>query len=104
MSSFSLEFPDEAIFEVLGDDIEIIEKSTGDTIATIKGEFKSEHQEKEYGEHIDLVYDVVEVMKRDLHYFNVRLNNVGFNGKTYSILKTIPIDSMNDLVVLDSVQ
>lgn len=99
MTSFSLDFPDDDILDILGDDVTIIRPSGGST--TIKGEFEYRYMEDELGTSIGIHYPVVEINNSDAPLFQKKYIVI-FDGKRYSVLNKRPTDMGKTLVILRS--
>jgi len=92
MSSFSLIFPDEIVFALMADDIDV-----DGTI--VKGEFREIYDAKELKDRIDMIFPTVEIMQSDESLFTSN-SIVTFNGQTYGVLRTMPENTLTVLVIL----
>jgi hypothetical protein len=90
--SFSLNFPDTKVFDVLGDDIDV-----NGTI--IKAEFKELYDKESLVDRIDMINPTLEIKNENLPLFTTN-SVVTFNGESYSVLRFMPEDSNTTLVML----
>jgi len=97
MSSFSLDFDDDSILNILGDDIEIIDLNN--TITSIKGAFEFRYMEDELGDVVGIHYPVVEVNNSDAHLFDKKFTVV-FDNVQYKVLNKTPADMGKTLIIL----
>lgn len=89
MSSFSLDFPDDDILAILGDELTVVKDGGGTFI--ILGEFSFKYMADELGERIDIVYPVFDCNDRDAA--KVKRNSLmRFNGEEYKFYKSAPVD------------
>ena len=100
MTSFTDLFPDSAILDVLGDDIEHL-KASGGTPEIMKGEFEMKYLDEEVGDRIDIIYPVVELNNADATKIK-RDDRIRVSGTVYKILKKRPIAVGKTQVVLRS--
>lgn len=99
MPSFSLDFPDNEILEVLGDDIEVIDDVGTSTM--IKGVFEHKYMENELGDEVGIHYPTVEVDNDKASLFQKKYRVI-FETVEYSVLNVIPSDVEKTLVILRS--
>ncbi len=98
MASFSLDFPDDEILDILGDDIKVFH-SGGST--DIKGEFEHKYMDNELGDRVGIQYPVVIVSDVDAGLFKKK-NKVEFNGDTYIVINSTPHEVGKTLIILRS--
>lgn len=90
MGSFSLNFPDQDILAVLGDELTLIHTGGGSEI--ILGEFDFKYMEDELGNQLDVTYPVFDCGNSDADKFN-KDSIMRFDGEEYSFYKKLPIDT-----------
>ena len=99
MASFSLDFPDDVVLNVLGDDITVIPVSGGSY--NVKGEFAWKFLDDELGDSIGIQHPTIEINSNDVSKFK-RKAKVIFDGTKYIVMKVIPSDMQKHLVILRS--
>jgi|GEM_PF-4331717 len=99
MASFSLDFPDDDVLDVLGDDIEVID--TSGNVTPIRGVFDFEFMSDELGGEIDIKYPTVEVNDELSSLFKKNIK-VKFNNTTYSYESKQPGDVGKTIIILRS--
>lgn len=97
MPSFSLDFPDDEILDILGDDIEVFNPGGGSTI--VKGEFEFKYMENELGDSISIQYPTIIINNSDARLFG-RKYRVEFDNEDYTVLKQQPSEVGKTLVIL----
>lgn len=97
MASFSLDFPDDEILLILGDDIKVFNPGGGFT--EIKGEFEFKYMENELGESVSIQYPTILVNDSDADLFGKKYK-VEFNGETYTVISNQPSDVGKTLIIL----
>lgn len=99
MASFSIDFPDDVVLSVLGDDVTVIPLSGGSY--TVSGEFAFKFLEDELGDKIGDQYPTFEINSDQVSKFK-RKAKVKFNNETYIVTKVIPSDMSKHLVIMRS--
>lgn len=99
MASFSLDFPDDEILDLLGDDIKLFNPGGGFII--IKGEFEHKYMEDELGDTVSINYPTITVNDFDANLFRKKYK-VEYNNETYTVLSQMPADVGKTLIVLRS--
>lgn len=99
MASFSLNFPDQDILNVLGDELKLIH--TGGGSETILGEFEFKIMEDELGNQLDITYPVFDCDDADAAKFN-KNSIMEFNGEKYSFHKKLPVDTGKTRIIMET--
>jgi len=90
MGSFSLDFPDDDIDAILGDEVTLIFSGGGTQI--VLGEFDFKFMEEELGDRIDIKYPIFDC--NDSYAKLIKKNTLmKFNGNAYKLYKKLPIDT-----------
>lgn len=90
MASFQLDFPDDDLLAILGDEVTLIHSGGGSEI--VMGEFDFKYMEDELGDRIDIIYPVFDCNTLDADKIN-KSSLLKFNGETYEYFKKVPIDT-----------
>lgn len=89
MGSFSLDFPDDDILAILGDELTVIPDGGGSFV--ILGEFSKKYMQDELGEQIDIVFPVFDC--NDADALKIKKDSIlRFDGREYSKFKSGPDD------------
>lgn len=99
MVDFTENFPDVAILNVLGDDIEHI-KSSGGAPDQFKGVFEFKYLDEELGERIDIVYPVVTLNDEDGKLVK-RKSKLRAHGVLYNVFKIRPAAVGKTQIILE---
>jgi len=99
MASFSLDFPDDEILDILGDDIRVFNPGGGFTI--IKGEFEHKYMEDELGDVVGIRYPTIVVNDSDAVLFGKKYK-VEFADEVYKVLNSTPYDVGKTLIIMRS--
>ena len=89
MANFSDQFPDMAILNILGDDLEHIAAGGGSEI--FKCEFEFKYLEEEIGDQIDIIFPVAEVSPDNASKTSKR-SRFKYKGVTYKMVKKRPVN------------
>jgi hypothetical protein len=81
MPSFSLDFPDELVFDILGDDLEVT--APGQQMVIVKAPFETINDEDELARRMAANEPTIPIKATDAGHF-VKGTLVAFNGVTYS--------------------
>jgi len=98
MSSFSLDFPDDEILDILGDDIEVFDNQ-GLNPVIIKGEFEHKYMENELGDSVGIQYPTIVVSNSEAHLFAKKIR-VDYDGETYTVLNAVPHTEVGKTLVI----
>lgn len=97
MPNFALNFPDDKILTILGDDVTLIYSGGGSEIIT--GEFDWKYLDEELGERIDVTYPVFDCGDIDAAKFK-KDSIIQYNSKQYRFFKKIPIDAGKKRIIM----
>lgn len=97
MGSFSIDFPDEDVFGILGDELTVVSPTGG--VEVVVAPFEVIDDSDELVNRVDANDPVIPIMNKDAHLF-VKGVIVKFNGKEYSYQTKNPYDANLYLVEL----